>query len=165
MAKYQPGQYMMQYEGADIEYVLDGFIQEVNQYQKCKPGSRTYREYYPEMTSFAARLKLSTETEEFWIKPETNTAPYLKKLVIGKVFKTTRERVATEDKKWWNKKYTSIKTEEGTEQISKYSPVQLERLKDRAKGKPCTFRDKSTHYQMEPGSCFWNHWETPRSAA
>ncbi|KAF8537977.1 hypothetical protein BDD12DRAFT_886440 [Trichophaea hybrida] len=90
MAAYLPGRNQMLYEGAEVEYVLEGFLKEVeenfadpvqkiewvNQLQKCRQENETFREYYPGMSLHAARLGLSTEITEFWYKLETNTASY-----------------------------------------------------------------------------------------
>ncbi|KAF8534890.1 hypothetical protein BDD12DRAFT_809001 [Trichophaea hybrida] len=136
MNKFLPGPNTMLDEGTEKDYVLNGFLLE-----------------------------------------EMNTAAYLKKLVIGQVFKTTKEGVAAqrladaqnclyqkEEKKWWDKKNTVKRVEQTEEQVNKYSPAQLENMKEKALGKPGKFRDKCTRHQKESGSCFLKHWETPQLA-
>jgi hypothetical protein len=41
--------------------------------------------------------------------------------------------------------------------IDKYSPEGLEKLKERAKGKPCRFGDGCRRHKEKPGSYWWKH--------
>ncbi|KAF8535930.1 hypothetical protein BDD12DRAFT_808191 [Trichophaea hybrida] len=61
-------------------------------------------------------------------------------------------------------KYTH-KTVQQLEEAKKYSQTQLERLKEKVKGKDCKFGDNCRREKEKPGSCFWKHYGAPRLAA
>ncbi|KAF8534585.1 hypothetical protein BDD12DRAFT_809249 [Trichophaea hybrida] len=61
-------------------------------------------------------------------------------------------------------KYTH-KSVKQLEEAKKYSQTQLERLKEKAKGKDCKFGNECRREKEKPGSCFWKHWGAPRLAA